>query len=769
MAIHKRRRISSKGEAINVIKEPDWNELNGDKSNSPSHGVDKPQLIPNKSLFIQLLPETVTAKSLTEFFSQSYPLKHATVVVDPLTKKSKGYAFVTFADSEDARRARDEFDGSLFEGRKIKVKPAERRHRALGEVEKGSKKRNYAAMTAAEPKLDGLNQQLGEQRPSTKLIIRNLPWTIKESEQLAALFRSYGKVIHAAMPKKQPGLSAGFGFVVIRGMKNAERALQGVNGKEVEGRKLAVDWAVEKEVWETLQAADEGKIAQSRPYSVARKPNSSPNVEPEGHDESLDLGSHQLSDSEETRSESEAGQEFVQSETPQRSSSDEKDLNKYTLFIRNLPYNVTDEVLYDHFSSFGPVRYARIVLDPTTERSKGVGFVCFHLQDHVERCLRGAPQTQSTQKQGITSSGKMISPATKKSLLEDLHTDQSGLYTLQGRVIQVSRALEKSEAERLAISDSTLRDQRDKNKRRLYLLTEGTILSNSPLYGQLSSSEIKLRENSARQRQNLVKSNPSLHLSLTRLSIRNIPRAVTSKMLKALGREAVVGFAKDVKAGIRQQLSKEEIYRGGDESREAEKIRKAKGKGIVKQAKIVFEGKEGHKVAETSGAGRSRGYGFIEYTSHRWALMGLRWLNGYAIGKTSKTDQNSGDSRESVKDKKKKLVVEFAIENSQVLGRRQENEARARQRSKYVLEKRASGEQPIGSPKALSKDQLMAKTRKGMKRKLATGKPSMPKPAALFSGAEETHNYKLVNPDKLAKHQSIIGKKRMIRKLKRRT
>ncbi|KAK3092205.1 RNA recognition motif-containing protein, partial [Teratosphaeriaceae sp. CCFEE 6253] len=66
--------------------------------------------------------------------------------------------------------------------------------------------------------------------------------------------------------------------------------------------------------------------------------------------------------------------------------------------------------------------------------------------------------------------------------------------------------------------------------------------------------------------------------------------------------------------------------------RAAEIERKRAGKGIVRQAKVVFEGAGGSKVSEETGAGRSRGYGFIEYYTHRSALMGLRWLNGHAVG-----------------------------------------------------------------------------------------------------------------------------------------
>src|SRR5204862_462420 len=96
--------------------------------------------------------------------------------------------------------------------------------------------------------------------------------------------------------------------------------------------------------------------------------------------------------------------------------------------------------------------------------------------------------------------------------------------------------------------------------------------------------------------------------------------------------------------------------------------RKEQGRGIVKQAKIVFEGREGSKVSEKSGAGRSRGYGFIEYVTHRSALMALRWLNGHAV---KPTGGEPGD-------KTKRLIVEFAIENAQVVSRRREREAKER-------------------------------------------------------------------------------------------
>jgi len=45
----------------------------------------------------------------------------ATVVMDRATGRSKGFGFVTFATEEAANRAKAELDGSMLDGRAIKV------------------------------------------------------------------------------------------------------------------------------------------------------------------------------------------------------------------------------------------------------------------------------------------------------------------------------------------------------------------------------------------------------------------------------------------------------------------------------------------------------------------------------------------------------------------------------------------------------------------------------------------------------------------------
>ncbi|KAH6699027.1 hypothetical protein BKA61DRAFT_621863 [Leptodontidium sp. MPI-SDFR-AT-0119] len=731
----KRQRIQDEGEA-------DLEAVSTTTQDPPSK---KPRKETNASaqrtLFVRSLPAIATSDALTELFSQNYPLKHATVVLDPETKQSKGYGFVTLADAEDAQRALDEFNGQTFLGRKMKIEIAQPRSREMnkGDGLEGKRKSIISAEAAAVKKarLD----KMAEDKKPPKLIIRNLPWSVNSPEKLADLFKGFGKVKFSVLPKNKD-TQAGFGFITMRGKKNAEKALATINGTLIDGRMVAVDWAVDKDVWETQnksskaeESGDEEdggvKLAEKKKKPTKKVAEKKPAEESDGEDdvanffknfgdqlESEDEDDEEPKEDEDDREDSDEemqnGDENEEEEIWEDDAEDESEEeieeekpkkvlitdNSTTLFIRNLPFTTLDADLKEHFSQFGPVRYARVVMDRQTDRPKGTGFVCFFNVQDADSCFRGAPKHQLTGANAITK--------VSHSVLQNDNADTSGLYTIDGRTLQVSKAVEKETAVKLTDDGTNYRTERDKDKRKLYLLSEGTVASGTPLYEALAPSEIKMREDSAMQRKKLIQNNPTLHLSLTRLSLRNLPKNMNSKDLKALAREAVVGFATDVKSGLRAQLSKEEEARGGDEMREAEKQRKAKGKGIVRQAKIVFEGREGAKVSEESGAGKSRGYGFVEYSSHRWALMGLRWLNGHAV-------ENTGSG------KKQRLIVEFAIENAQVVQRRKEKEEKARLRSKEVMDLRAKGEAPEKEKKVLKKGEVMKKTRVGMK-----GKPGRP-------------------------------------------
>ena len=730
------------------------------KNQEPAKDGEAPRQ-PKRTLFVRSLPTSATTDSLAEYFSQSYVIKHAIVVTDPETHQSKGFGFVTFADIEDAQRALEEFNGADFDGKKIKVDYAESRHREVDE----SIGKSVPAGPALEFKKKREEEKASTQPP--KLIVRNLPWSIKEPEDLAIHFRSFGKVKQATLPKRGTTL-AGFGFVVLRGKKNAEKALEAVNGKEVDGRTLAVDWAVEKTVWEDLQKKEQEQEKEKKKGNKGKQEESSDVEMAEGSEKGSDASEDEATsedaeddedmeqDDDEDEDEDEEDEEDDEEddiEDEEEEEEKEDDRNASTIFIRNLPFTCSDEVLYEHFTQFGPLRYARIVVDPETERPRGTGFVCFWRVEDSMTCVREAPKQQDNT-QADKDKGKKSS-AIKHSVLQNETTDPSGRYTMDGRVLQVARAVSKNQAAKLEEEGVSRRLVRDTDKRRLFLLSEGTIPTNSPLYKQLAPSEISMREDSFKQRQNFIKKNPTLHLSLTRLSIRNVPRHVTSKDLKQLARQGVVGFAEEAKKGLRQPLSKEELQRSAEDMKEAEHLRKKKGQGVVRQAKIVFEGREGSKIEEKSGAGRSRGYGFLEYFTHRHALMALRWLNGHAV-----PAPKSGAGAEDPKDKKKRLIVEFAIENAQVVKRRNEMQERQQEKTRNF----AKGNKKDESSDKADESKGKRLSGAGQKRKRSESRSNKDKNNNIKKSKSKQDGVDDEEANKVAKRNRVIAKKRMQRR-----
>ncbi|KAJ4395490.1 RNA recognition motif-containing protein [Didymella pomorum] len=712
-----------------------------------------------RQLFVRSLAKEVTTESLTEFFSDSYPIKNALVVLDKDTKESKGYGFVTFADVEDAQRALEELNGANLQGKKIRLESAESRHREDGAETKGQR-------------LKAEREAAKKENQTPKLIVRNLPWSIKKPEDLEKHFRSFGKTHFINLPKKPNGELRGFAFVAMRGKKNAERALAELNGKDIDGRPIAVDWAVDKEAWQTLQKTEqEGDEAEDKKDVDMKDADSDAESSEEPSDDESEHDSEDDEDDSNTDydEDDEELSELDEDENEEDEEEQKPQRPNYVLFIRNLPFTVDDESLKEHFKQFGAIRYARVVYDRDTERPKGTGFVAFFNEEEMIDCLKGVPKVKVNTKQIERKDGATIT--TSHSVLEDADADPTGKYTMDGRILHLSRAVDKSEATRLTAEGAANRFNRDKDKRRLYLLNEGTIASNSPLYAQLAPSEIKMREDSATLRRKQIQENPSLHLSLTRLSVRNIPRSITSKDLKQLARKGVVGFAEDVNAGKRQKLSKAEIARGGEEMVIAEKIRKKRGKGIVRQAKVVFETEKGSKVGEDTGAGRSRGYGFIEYYTHRNALMGLRWLNGHAVDYKVKGEapKSKKAAKEAMEDKRKRLIVEFAIENANVVSRRSAAEEKSRE------PKPAKGEAESESEEENAK---AGKGGKGQKRKRDSSTASGPgrdakKAKGKDAGKSADGNKRPADADedmdkaKLAQRTRIIAQKRQKRKANR--
>ena len=78
---------------------------------------------------------------------------------------------------------------------------------------------------------------------STNLYVGNLSFQTSTS-QLEGLFADFGEVTSAqVITDRDTGQSRGFGFVEMKTSDQADRAISGLNGREIDGRQLKVNVA----------------------------------------------------------------------------------------------------------------------------------------------------------------------------------------------------------------------------------------------------------------------------------------------------------------------------------------------------------------------------------------------------------------------------------------------------------------------------------------------------------------------------------------------
>lgn len=632
----------------------------------------RPEKNASKELFVRSIPFSVTEDQLAAFFSDFAPVKHAVLVKDKESGASKGFGFVTFGSQEDAASARIEAAKiPIAEGRVLQIDVARPRER--GDAAKRSD-------TVKIRRVDE-REELDREKRKPRLLVRNCPWSLRNPQELVKLFSRYGKVVDAYIPRGENNKMTGFAFVTMKRKKHAKRAIEESKELKIHDRPVTVSMALEKSKWLSKKNGAEEIESDSDSDSDS-----------ENDDEVIKLDLNEFESEEDSEAEDNDEEDAPSDAEDSEEAKPEKPrlpkLDRSTVFVRNIPYDASSESLKKHFEQFGPVAYALPVMDKVKNLPKGVAFVAFEKLQDCEACCADAPAVSTT------------------SLL--IPDDVDSRYVYEGRVLNVTRSVQRDTAGRLAQKSENERLEamgrapKITDKRRTFLLNEGRIGPNSKLAQYIPKAEMELREKSYKLRKQQLAKNPSLHLSMTRLAIRNLPRSMDEKALKSLGRKAVVEFAVEVKDGRRQPLSKEELMRSihyQDSLGEPNKKH-----GVVKQAKVIKE------VKGSGDAGRSRGYGFLEMKNHKSALMALRWLNAHLV---SQEELEQGNS-EIEPDKKRRLVVEFAIENAQVLKRHREQQVRAKQQSA----KRKAAEVEEQEKEAAEKEEKKGNSAIGRKRKI---------------------------------------------------
>lgn len=118
-----------------------------------------------------------------------------------------------------------------------------------------------------------------ENTSKTKLFVGGIPWKIRGAE-LREAFSQYWEIVFASVKlDRETRRSRGFGFVEFENAEDAKTAQAEMDGSDMEGRELKVDFAIEKpeyerphreddetetnENWEEDEAGEEGEEGEA--------------------------------------------------------------------------------------------------------------------------------------------------------------------------------------------------------------------------------------------------------------------------------------------------------------------------------------------------------------------------------------------------------------------------------------------------------------------------------------------------------------------------
>ncbi|KAJ2498316.1 RNA recognition motif-containing protein [Coemansia sp. RSA 1972] len=608
------------------------------KKKDPEEPASKKPKVPtgakveSRTIIIIGLPVGVTKKHLVKRVKKVgnphsivYPLPSKDSTEEQLKDGAGGAANVTFGDHKTAMLAVKALDDHIFKGAKLTVKL----------------KSEYVNKNA-------------------RLIVRNLPFKIRERD-LENLLSDCGTVLEVDLPRKfTGGPLRGFAFVQMASYESAKKAAEKWNKTTVQGRVISVEFAIAKDRFKEME--EKGEIEKPEFAEAVEA------VESADEDEEMEGDESEADDADDSM-DVDKDEDFEDASDEEKDNVVDESLQEgCTLFIRNLSFDSTEDGLFELFRKFGRLRYCRIVYDHETGRSRGTAFVCFWNAEDATKCVEAADKaTMFSEKLSNVPSGVRPDQRSKSVLLQETPASlDSFQLSLDGRMLSIVKAVNRDSAHNLATEGAQKR--KGKDNRSAYLLKEGIIFPDTPAAALMAPADLEHHITEYSVRKNQIYKNPNLFMSKTRLTIHNIPRSITDAALRSSAMSALSKFKQEVKDNKRKPLSKDEMSEGWD-----------KMPRIV-QAKIV---RSTDRVDANTGQARSKGYGFIEFNTHAHALACLRYLNfqnsKQAFAKHLVDEEPEKKSAFAVS--RRSLRVMFAIENAQVVKKREMRFALAAKKS----------------------------------------------------------------------------------------
>lgn len=295
-----------------------------------------------------------------------------------------------------------------------------------------------------------------------RICVRNLPYKAKEHE-LKKHFSPYGEIEEVCMLKRSDGKLVGCAFVQYKKVNDAVKAVKETKNKKFMDRPLRVEFALSKQDYARKkgikQEHGEGGVKEETVKKEERDP-----VE-----------------------------EKPVRKGPRRSANDAGDGR--TLFIKNLPFDTTDEELGKIMAQFGSQEYALTNREPVSGHSKGTGFVRFRSKESADLCLQN-----------------------------------SGKIQVKDFTLDVFPALSRNEAKQKHEED---KKKEPKDTRHLYLMKEGVILAGSSSAEGVSASDMAKRLHLERTKAQMLK-DLNRFVARERLTMHNLPEKYDDKKLRGM-------------------------------------------------------------------------------------------------------------------------------------------------------------------------------------------------------------------------------------------
>jgi len=350
--------------------------------------MNNPSSYANASLYVGDLIPDVNETQLFETFKQAGAVASIRVCRDAVTRRSLGYAYVNFHNAADANKAIE-----LLNFKDIKGKPCR------------------IMWSQRDPALRRTN--------AGNIFIKNLHKSI-DNKALNDTFGQFGHILSAKVVTDEHGQSKGYGFVHFQTQEAADKAIELVNGKSMNGKICFVGVFVPRKEREKQQKSD------PRWTNIYVKPLPK-NIDDDGLRKMFskygEVTSAAIMFDEKKESRGFGFVNFAQHEEANKAIEDlngkeyegqmlfvgraqkkgerEKDLkemfakiqrervNKYqgvNLYIKNLDEGIDDDKLRAEFAASGAITSAKIMKDDKG-RSKGFGFVCFASADEATKAV----------------------------------------------------------------------------------------------------------------------------------------------------------------------------------------------------------------------------------------------------------------------------------------------------------------------------------------------------------------------------------------------